>query len=213
MAITAAIFDIGGVLTVSPVTAIQRYCAANGISEEVRYEIFAPHDGLWGQYERSELTTDQFAAEFDRAIAVCGCGPKGAHFLEQFFRGFEPRPEFLEVVRFLRGRVKLGSITNNVARDQPAPTRTAGLDIHSLFDVVIESSIVGIRKPDPRIYQMACEALSVDPAEAVFLDDLGANLKGARALGMTTIKVDAGPGAIDELERVLGFTLPRAEAG
>lgn len=213
MPITAAIFDIGGVLTVSPVTAIQRYCAANGISDDVRYEIFAPHDGLWGQYERSELTTEQFSVEFDKAIAVCGCGPKGEHFLHQFFQGFEPRPEFLEVVRFLRGRVKLGSITNNVARDQPAPTRTAGLDIHNLFDVVIESSIVGVRKPDPRIYQMACEALGVEPGEAVFLDDLGTNLKGAKALGMTTIKVDAGLQAIDELEQVLGFSLPRAVAG
>lgn len=212
MAISAAIFDIGGVLTVSPVVAIQRYCAANGISEDVRYEIFAPHDGLWGQYERSELNTDEFAAEFDRAIAPCGCGPKGQHFLQQFFQGFEPRPEMLAVVRYLRGRLKLGSITNNVARDQPAPTRTAGLDIHDLFDVVIESSIVGLRKPDPRIYEMACESLGVDPVEAVFLDDLGTNLKGAKALGMTTIKVDATTSAIDELERVLGFELPRVAA-
>lgn len=209
MPITAAIFDIGGVLTVSPVGRIKNYCLQNGIPDEVRYEIFADHDGLWGRFERSELTPTEFVAEFDRTIGAHGCQPVGEHFMGWFFKGFDPRPEMLAVVEFLRGRVKLGSITNNVAREQPAPVRTAGLDIHSLFDVVIESSIVGIRKPDPRIYQMACEALSVSPTEAVFLDDLGTNLKGAKALGMTTIKVDETTSAIGELEAALGFALPR----
>ncbi len=209
MPITAAIFDIGGVLTVSPVGRIKNYCLQNGIPDAVRYEIFADHDGLWGRFERSEFTPSEFTAEFDATIMSHGCEPRGEHFMGWFFQGFEPRPEMLAVVEHLRGRVKLGSITNNVAREQPAPVRTSGLDVHSLFDIVIESAIVGIRKPDPRIYWMACEALGVQPAEAVFLDDLGANLKGARALGMTTIKVDETTSAIDELEAALGFPLPR----
>lgn len=210
--ITAAIFDIGGVLTVSPVTRIKNYCAETGISDEVRYEIFAPDDGLWGRFERSEVTPAEFAAEFDRAIAACNSRASGEAFLGWFFKGFEPRPEFIAVVRHLRGRVRLGSITNNVAREQPAD-RTAGLDIHPLFDVIIESAIAGIRKPDPRIYRMACEQLGVEPEQAVFLDDLGSNLKGAKALGMTTIKVDETLRAIDELEQVLGIPLPRTLSG
>ena len=103
----------------------------------------------------------------------------------------------------------MGAITNNVASEGPAKRRTSGLDVHSLFEVVIESAKVGMRKPDPRIYRLACDALGVTPERSVFLDDIGQNLKGARALGMTTIKVDATLSAIDELEEVLGIPLPR----
>ena len=133
----------------------------------------------------------------------------GTHFLEWFFQGFAPRPEMIAVVQHLRGRVKLGSITNNVARELPPERRTSGLDIQGLFDVVVESAIEGVRKPDPRIYHLACERMGVQPHEAVFLDDLGANLKGAKALGMTTIKVDDTLSAIEELEAALGMPLPR----
>ncbi|MEO9255495.1 MAG: HAD family phosphatase [Tepidiformaceae bacterium] len=209
--LTAALFDIGGVLTASPVTRIQKYCAEHGISDEARHTLFVPHDGPWSRFERSELTTLEFAAEFDR-VAGTSDSKRGSLFMEWFFKGFEPRLEMIAVVKYLRGRVKLGAITNNVARDEPAVRRTSGLDIQSLFDVVIESAIVGVRKPEPRIYELACEALAVEPHEAVFLDDLGANLKGARALGMTTIKVDHTLAAIDELEAALGFPLPRAGA-
>lgn len=209
MPISAAIFDIGGVLTVSPVGRIKSYCLENGIPESARYAIFADHDGPWGRFERSQLTPDQFAAEFDQTISAHGCQPLGQHFLGWFFQGFTPRPEMLAVVEYLKGRVKLGSITNNVAREQPDQVRTSGLDVRTLFDVVIESAIVGIRKPDPRIYHMACEALGCAPEQAVFLDDLGTNLKAAKALGMATIKVDETTSAIDELEAALGFPLPR----
>lgn len=210
--IHAVIFDIGGVLTGSPVTRIKNFCAERGIAEEIRLAVFGDHDGPWSRFERSELSPPEFAAEFDRVLSEGGCEPRGAPFLEWFLQGFEPRPEMLAVVEYLRGRVKLGSITNNVARDEPAQRRTSGLDVHSLFDVVVESSVVGVRKPEPRIYEIACELLGVEPRHAAFLDDLGANLKGARALGMTTIKVDETDSAIDELERVLGFPLPRVTA-
>jgi len=209
MAITAAIFDIGGVLTASPVTRIINFSRRNGITDAVRYALFAPDDGPWSRFERSELTPEQFAAEFDVHVRPTGSPVSGAAFLEWFFEGLDPRPEMLAVVEHLRGRVKLGSITNNVAAAEPAPKRTAGLDIQGLFDVVVESSIVGLRKPDPRIFRMTCDLLQVEPHETVFLDDMGANLKGAKALGMTTIKVDETHRAIDELEAVLGIQLPR----
>lgn len=207
--IRAAIFDIGGVLTVSPVTRIKSFCTENSIGDDVRWAIFAPHDGPWSRFERSELTPEDFVAEFDVFMRDAGCGVSGAQFMQWFFQGFEPRPEMIAVVEHLRGRLKLGSITNNVARDEPAVRRTSGLDIQGLFDVVVESSIVGLRKPDPAIYHMTCDLLGVEPREAVFLDDLGANLKGAKALGMTTIKVDETHSAIHELEEVLGISLPK----
>ncbi len=207
--IRAAIFDIGGVLTVSPVTAIIDFSRGHGISDATRTHIFAGHNCPWSRYERSELTVDQFAAEFDAIVRAQGGNATSAAFFKFFFQGFPPRPEMLAVVEALRGRVRLGCITNNVARERPEQNRTSGLDVQGLFEVVIESAKVGVRKPEPRIYRMACEALSVEPHQAVFLDDLGANLKGARELGMHTIKVDHTLSAIDELEAVLGFALPR----
>jgi putative hydrolase of the HAD superfamily len=115
----------------------------------------------------------------------------------------------LAVVEALRGRVKMGAITNNVAADEPPVRRTSGLDVHSLFEVVVESAKVGMRKPDPRIYRLACDELGVTPERSAFLDDIGQNLKGARALGMTTIRVDHTTSAIIELEEALGIPLPR----
>ena len=205
----AAIFDIGGVLTHSPVTRIKQFCADQGISDAARIAIFGPEDGPWSRFERSELTRDDFAGEFDRHIAGCETAATGKGFMEWFFQGFGERPEMVGVVRHLRGRVKLGAITNNVARDEPSTTRTSGIDLPHLFEVIVESAIVGYRKPEPQIFRIACEQLSIEPHQAVFLDDMGANLKGARALGMHTIKVDETLSAIDELETALGIPLPR----
>ena len=72
------------------------------------------------------------------------------------------------------------------------------------FDAFFESSVLGLQKPDPRIYRHACSELGIAPEEAVFLDDIGRNLKAARALGMTTIKVDTPEQALAELARTLG---------
>lgn len=205
----AAIFDIGGVLTHSPVTRIKQFCIEHQVPDDVRWAIFAPEDGPWSRFERSELTRAGFAAEFDSHVEPSGSAATGSFFLDWFFQGFGERAEVVNVVRFLRGKVKLGAITNNVARDVESTRRTSGIDVQSLFDVVVESAIEGVRKPEPRIYQIACEKLSIRPEEAVFLDDLGANLKGARSLGMHTIKVDDTLGALDELEAALGIPLPR----
>ena len=207
----AAIFDVGGVLTVSPVQRIIDFSREHGISDETRMRIFSHGESPWSRFERSELDTAGFAAEFDLAAQQAPVPTKvsGAAFMQFFFQGFAPRPEMLAVVEALRGQVKLGCITNNVARDEAPRTRTSGLDVHSLFEVVIESAKVGLRKPDPAIYLMTCEKLGVAPEQAVFLDDIGQNLKGARAVGMTTIRVDETLSAIDELEEALGILLPR----
>jgi putative hydrolase of the HAD superfamily len=110
----------------------------------------------------------------------------------------------VEAVRFCRGRYKTAALTNNfVSNEAERRGDTLGL-FGELFDVVIESSRVGVRKPDPRFYELACEALGVEPSESVFLDDLGINLKPARAMGMRTIKVRDGHQAVAELYEVLG---------
>lgn len=205
--IRAAIFDVGGVLTASPVHRIIDLCRRAGIPDEVRFALFAPHDGPWARFERSEIGPEEFAAEFDAAVRPTGATITGREFLAWFGQGFEPREEMIAVVRYLRGQLRLGCITNNVAND--GRERERALDLAELFDVVVESSKVGLRKPDPRIYLLTCDLLGIEPREAVFLDDLGENLKAARALGMTTIKVDPTTSAIDELERVLGIALPR----
>lgn len=208
--IRAVIFDIGGVLTESPITHIKTYVAEHGIPEAARQAIFIPRDGLWARFERSELTTDAFAREFERAVSSYGVQVDGHHFLQYFSQGTKPRPEMLDVVEALRGHVELGVITNNVARNQKRSGNSSAVDIHALFPIVIESSVVGARKPEPRIFEMCCEALGVSPPEAAFLDDLGENLKGARALGMHTIKVDETLSAVAELEEALGLPLPHS---
>lgn len=204
--IRAAIFDIGGVLTSSPVIAIRDYLSVEGVDYAVLGPMIADHDLAWSRWERSEITGEQFIDQFEaeareRGVAVSAEGVMNAAFGTQ-----SVRDDMVNVVRHLRGKIRLGCITNNVLRDDSRP-RT--LDIYDLFEHVIESAKSGMRKPDPRIYHAACEALSVQPEEAVFLDDIGVNLKGAKAVGMITIRVDQTTSAIDELERVLGIPLPR----
>jgi epoxide hydrolase-like predicted phosphatase len=114
-----------------------------------------------------------------------------------------PRPAMLEAIRKLRaGGLRVAALTNNwITEDQGTGA------LRAFFDVFVESIAVGLRKPDPRIYQLVCRELDVEPAKAVFLDDIGSNLKTARALGMTTIKVDEPDAALAELERVVGLSL------
>jgi epoxide hydrolase-like predicted phosphatase len=115
-----------------------------------------------------------------------------------------PRPRMLDAIRTLRARgLRVGALTNNWQAEAPRPSTA----LRDLFDVFVESAVVGLRKPDPRIYELVCEQLGVAPARVAFLDDIGRNLKPARALGMATIKVDDPDRALRELETLLGFAL------
>ena len=114
------------------------------------------------------------------------------------------RPEVVEAVRRIAARLKTGLLTNNVSGLAMNP---AMAEVVALFDVVVESSVVGVRKPDPAFYELACERLAIEPTDAVFLDDLGINLKPARAMGMQTIKVGDPALALAELEALVGFPL------
>src|SRR4051794_20868796 len=148
----------------------------------------------------------EFCPLFEAECATAG-GTVDATKVMSLLSG-EVRPAMVEAVRRCKQRLKTGLLTNNFVSGSGNGNRRTDLDeILALFDTVVESSRVGVRKPDPRFYEMACTELDIEPTEAVFLDDLGVNLKPARALGMTTIKVEDPDVAISELESVLGFPL------
>ncbi len=209
--IEAVIWDFGGVLTSSPFEAFNRYEAERGLHKDFIRSINAtdPDTNAWALFERSECTLDEFDELFAKEAAVKGAVVRGRDIVELL--SGDIRPDMVEALRRCKARVKVGCITNNVsagsgagmARSEAKAALVA--DIMALFDHVIESSKVGIRKPDPRIYEMACEALGVAPGASVYLDDLGINLKPAARLGMTTIKVLNAPQALADLEKAVGF--------
>ncbi|MEO6989438.1 MAG: HAD-IA family hydrolase [Aquihabitans sp.] len=204
MTTTTALFDFGGVILSSPFEAFARFEEDRGLPTGFLRKVNAtdPDTNAWARLERSELDLDGFATAFEAESAALGHAVSGHEVLE-LLTG-EVRPAMVEAVRRCRERLKTGLLTNNIVSMSGDPAID---EIVSLFDIVIESSVVGVRKPDPAFYEIACERLSIEPGEAVFLDDLGINLKPARAMGMTTIKVDDPAVAIAELEAVVGFSL------
>ena len=204
MTITTALFDFGGVILTSPFEAFARYESERGLPPGFLRRVNAtnPDTNAWARLERSELDVVGFGPAFEEESTALGHAVPGQDVLALLMG--DVRPRMVEAVRRCGERLKTGLLTNNVAGMGGNPTTD---DVLAHFDVVIESSVVGVRKPDPAFYELACERLSIAPTEAVFLDDLGVNLKSARAMGMTTIKVDDPDVALAELERVVGFPL------
>ncbi len=163
----------------------------------------------WAQFEQSKVDIDGFDRLFAEEAAALGHTIPGRDVLPLLAGDF--RPEMIEALRRIKTRFKTGCITNNMPHNAAGGTAAGrslyAREIMELFDHVIESAKLGIRKPDPRIYTTMCEALGVAPGACVFLDDLGGNLKPARALGMTTIKVESASKAIVELEAATGMQL------
>lgn len=209
--IEAVLFDMGGVIFSSPFDAFAAYEAANGLAPDTIRTINAtnPDANAWAQLERSDVTMAEFAERFEAEAAALGYTVDAAAVLDCL--SGQLRPEMVSALRAISGRLPLALLTNNIlpaADEADSNAERAGpAEVLALFDVIVESSQVGVRKPQVRFYEIACERLGVEPARCVFLDDLGINLKPARAMGMTTIKVgDPGP-ALAELERVVGFPL------
>ena len=211
MSVRAVIFDFGGVLSTSPFEAFTRYERDNGLPEGLirRLNATNPDANAWAKLERSEVDLNGFADLFEAEALAAGHTVDGAAVLGLL--GGDLRPQMLEALRRCHDRLKTALLTNNfVPLDAPRDaTRRTGLvgQVLDHFDVELESSRVSLRKPDPAIYRLVCDELGIDPAEAVFLDDLGINLKPARARGITTIKVVDPDEAIAELEAVVGFPL------
>ena len=206
--IRAALFDFGGVILSSPFEAFARYERSHDLPDGFLRTVNAtnPDTNAWARLERSEVDLAGFAELFTSESAALGHVVDGADVLGLL--SGDIRPDMVEAVRRCGERLITGLLTNNflVAADHVDRESEMGA-IFGLFDAVIESSKVGVRKPDPRFYELACEQLAIGPAEAVFLDDLGINLKPARAMGMTTIKVTDPSVALAELEAVVGFPL------
>ncbi len=206
----AAFFDFGGVVLSSPFEAFNRYEAAHGLPRDLLRTVNAtnPDTNAWARFERSEIDFDEFCARFEDECRALGHDVAAREVMPLLLG--EIRPAMVEAVRRCRERLVTACLTNNwTGHDGRPPERVQdGRDeAFSHFDHVIESSKVGVRKPDPRFYELACEIAGVGPDEVVFLDDLGVNLKPARAMGMTTIKVIDPDQAIADLEAVVGFPL------
>jgi putative hydrolase of the HAD superfamily len=206
----AVLWDFGGVLTTSPFDAFTEYETANSLPAGFIRQLNStnPDSNAWARYERSELTVDDFALHFEAEAEAAG-GALDARALIGLLGG-ALRPEMVEALRRCHDQLKTGLLTNNfVSASTGASGATASRygPVLQHFDVVVESSNAGCRKPDPRFYEMACELLAIEPPEAVFLDDLGINLKPARAMGMHTIKVVQPGQALADLEAATGLRL------
>jgi putative hydrolase of the HAD superfamily len=173
---------------------INRLIAANG------------HDGAWAAFERGEHTFATFAEAFEAECAVGGIAMSvPAMFGYIRSDGAGPRPQMVAALARLReAGIRTAALTNNFAAEESADPMG---DLPQLFDVFVESRLAGLRKPDPRIYRLVCDRLGVTPPETVFLDDLGLNLKPAKAMGMYTIKVVDPDDALTELGTVLALDL------
>ncbi|MHB8681986.1 MAG: HAD-IA family hydrolase [Acidimicrobiales bacterium] len=206
--VEAVLFDFGGVLAGSPFDAFTRYEEENGLHSGFIRRLNATnhHDNAWARLERNELDFEDFCDAFEAEAAAAG-GRVDTRALFATLSG-ELRPKMLEAVRRCRKHFKTGLLTNNFVTPLSGTERGMAIgEVLQLFDVVVESSVVGIRKPDQRFYELACRELAVAPERAVFLDDLGVNLKPARAMGMTTIKVEDPDVALEALEQVVGVAL------
>ncbi len=203
MAIRAVMFDFGGVISTSPFEAFARLETERGLPAGFIRTVNAtnPDDNAWARLERSEIGVEDFAAAWADEASALGHELDGRLVLERL--SGDIRPRMVAAIDALRRTYRTACLTNNFA----SPDRVLSeemAEVYALFDAVLESRVLGVRKPDPRFYELACATLGVEPDEAVFLDDLGVNLKPARVLGMHTIKVTDPDAALAELEHALG---------
>jgi len=212
-AIRAVLFDFGGVILSSPIDGFLTYERAAGLPAGFlqRLNSTNPDSNAWACMERGELDEPTFCARFEAEARAAG-HTVDARFILSRLSG-EIRPEMVDAIRALATRYRVACLTNNMPIGHgSAMARTSALaaqiaDVMALFGHVVESSKIGARKPEPRFYARACEVIGVSPEQCVFLDDLGINLKPARAMGMTTIKVGDPAQALADLEAALGHPL------
>jgi putative hydrolase of the HAD superfamily len=210
--IQAVIWDFGGVFTTSPFDAFNRYERERGLPSDVirRINSVNPDTNAWARIERSEVDAATFDRLFAEEAKQLGYAIPGKDVLALL--SGDLRPRVVDAFKACKAMFKVGCITNNAPTGKGAgmssSSEKAGkiAEVFTLFDHVIESSKAGVRKPDPRIYQMMCDALGVEPAHCVYLDDLGINLKPAREMGMTTIKVVSEDQLLSDLSKAVGLT-------
>jgi putative hydrolase of the HAD superfamily len=210
MMIEAVIWDFGGVLTSSPFEAFTRFEAERGLPADIIRRTNANNhwENAWAKFERAEVDLEAFDHLFAAESLALGAEVRGKDVLPLL--SGDVRPEMVEALKRVKVKFKTGCITNNLPANSIGSLGGRSIyvaEVMALFNHVIESAKIGLRKPDPRIYSMMVEALRVDPKDCVYLDDLGVNLKPARDMGMKTIKVTDASKAINELEIVTGLSL------
>jgi putative hydrolase of the HAD superfamily len=209
----AVLWDFGGVILSSPFEAFNRYEAEIGLPKDFIRSLNARNGdtNAWAKMERSEVSLEGFVELFEEEARQQGHKLDGWRILQSL--SGDIRPQMVEALRRCKQAFRVACITNNMKHGEgpgmarSADTAQAVAEIMTLFEHVVESSKLGLRKPDPRIYRHACDLLGVQPEECIYLDDLGINLKPARALGMRTIKVGDPDAAIDELQAMVGIPL------
>jgi putative hydrolase of the HAD superfamily len=204
--IKAVLFDFGGVISSSPFEAFGHLETERGLPPDFIRTVNAtdPDTNAWAKLERGEVDLQTFGLLWSDEARALGHELDGRLVLERL--AGEIRPKMVDAIRTCRTKYKTACLTNNFTRAEAILSDEVAA-VYSLFDVILESRVLGVRKPDPRFYELACEALDVEPEECVFLDDLGVNLKPARALGMHTIKVSDPDAALTELGELTGLSL------
>jgi len=211
VAVEAVIWDFGGVFTSSPFEAFNRLEAEMGAPRDHIRRVNATnhHENAWALFERNEIDTARFDQLFLEESTALGFPIRGGDVLPKL--SGELRPRMVAALKTCKQHFKVGCITNNVVSmhspGQNEIQQAAGAmgQVMPLFDAIIESSKAGVRKPDPKIYQMMCELLAVDPANCIYLDDLGINCKPAAGLGMKAIKVIGVDQTLAELSALTGL--------
>ena len=206
-------WDFGGVITSSPFDAFNRYEFEVGLPKDFIRKINStnPDKNAWALLEQSKISLDEFDSLFAKESNELGFEVRGSNILA-LLQG-DLRPEILKVLKKLKSLgFKQACLTNNFdsgeknnsALDDKNEER---IEIMSLFDHIIESKIIGVRKPDIEFYKIALQITEADPLKTIFLDDLGINLKTAKKMGISTIKVFSGIQAINELENLIDVDL------
>ena len=210
----AVIFDFGGVITASPFEAFNRLEEERALPRDFIRSVNAanPHGNAWAQFERAEIDARKFDVLFEAEAEALGHSLEGRAVLAVLSGSI--RPAMVRALDQLAGAgFRLACITNNVPSGHGAGMARSGdkadayEQVFARFEAVIESSKAGVRKPDPRIYQMMCDTLGLSPDKCIYLDDLGINCKPAAALGMAAIKVISGEQALADLSGLLGLEL------
>ena len=189
----AVIWDFGGVITSSPFEAFNKFELDNNLPKDIIRTINSenPDDNAWAKFERNDIDINEFDTLFSKEADKKGFQISGKQVVKLL--SGDIRKPMVDFLLSLKENYKLGCITNNIqnSKDDKVNHLNQASQVMKIFDHIIESSRVGLRKPDPKIYYMSCDALGVRPEECIYLDDLGINLKPARKIGMTTIKVIA----------------------
>ena len=212
--IKAVFWDFGGVITSSPFEAFNNFEKDNNLPVDFIRQVNStnPNNNAWAKLERSEVSLDEFDFLFEEESSNLGHAVKGKEVIA-LLQG-KVRPEMVKALQKIQGNLIQACLTNNIQSLKEETFEEGNVSVSGkhdvimeLFDFVIESSKVNLRKPDPAFYKMACEKARIEPSEAVFLDDLGINLKPAKILGMETIKVINSTDALQELQKLISIKI------